>query len=238
MKKIWTKSLPSIYNTWFHGALLQENNYLKYYFFYPSNISPISDITFDIDSGEIINCNQNIDDVQKNKECHNTRKPPKHYSEDDFVFGEYRITHRGEWGYACLKNDKLLWKKSLRGYLYTDIVKNGNRLIFGTAGMGGHFYSLDINSGEIIFDFNTKGTCNFLQINNNIYFAMSKKKNTIIYRIDYDGNVLESLELEGSRDDYDPIALWDKSIYIVTQSPKKDVDWETYYPIVHRIALS
>ena len=78
MKKIWTKSLPSVYNTWFHGALLQENNYLKYYFFYPSNIFPISDITFDIDSGEIINCNQNIDDVQKNKECHNTRKPPKH----------------------------------------------------------------------------------------------------------------------------------------------------------------
>ena len=67
MKKIWSKSLPSIYNTWFHGALLQENNYLKYYFFYPSNIFPISDITFDIDSGEIINCNQNIDDVQKKR---------------------------------------------------------------------------------------------------------------------------------------------------------------------------
>ena len=67
MKRIWSKSLPSIYNTWFHGALLQENNYLKYYFFYPSNIFPISDITFDIDSGEIINCNQNIDDVQKKR---------------------------------------------------------------------------------------------------------------------------------------------------------------------------
>ena len=142
MRKLWTKSLPSVYNTWFHGALLQENNYLKYYFFYPSNISPISDITF------------------------------------------------------------------------------------------------DINSGEIIFDFNTKGTCNFLQVNRNIYFAMSKKKRTIIHRIDYDGNILDSLELEGTRDDYDPLALWDESIYIVTQSPKRDVDRETYYPIVHRIALS
>ena len=26
-------------------------------------------------------------------------------------------------------------------------------------------------------------------------------------------------------------------IYIVTQLRKKEVDWETYYPIVHRIAL-
>ena len=96
---------------------------------------------------------------------------------------------------------------------------------------------MDINSGEIIFDFNTKGTCTFLQVNNSIYFAMSKKKTTIVYRIDHDGNILESLELEGSRDDGEPLALWDESIYIVTHLKKREVDWETYYPVVHRIAL-
>lgn len=237
MKHLWGKSLPSIYNTWFHGALIKEDQTLKYYFFYPSNIAKISDVLFDVDNGEIIACNQNLDDVSKNKELYTTRKPPQHYSEDDFIFGEYRITHQGEWGYACFKNDKLLWKKSLRGYLYTDIIKNNDQIIFGTAGMGGHFYSLDINSGEIIFDFNTKGTCNFLQVNNDIYFAMSKKKTTVIYRIDYNGNILDSLELEGTRDDYDPLVLSDDSIYIVTQLRKKEVDWETYYPIVHRITL-
>ncbi len=237
MKHLWTKSLPSIYNTWFHGALVKEDRCLKYHFFYPSNIANISDIAFDIDNGEIIGYNQNSDDVSKTNALYTTRKPPQHYSEDDFVFGEYRITHRGEWGYACFKNDKLLWKKSLRGYLYTDIIKNNDRIIFGTAGMGGHFYSLDINSGETIFDFNTKGTCNFLQINNDIYFAMSKKKTTVICRIDYDGNVWDSLELEGARDDLDPLVLSDGSMYIVTQLRKKEVDWETYYPVVHRIAL-
>ena len=237
MKHLWKKSLPSIYNTPFHGALIKNDQTLKYYFFYPSNIAQISDITFDVDNGEIIGCNQNYDEGPKNKEIYTTRKPPKHYSEDDFVFDEYRITHQGEWGYACFQNDKLLWKKSLRGYLYTDIIKNNDQIIFGTAGMGGHFYSLNINSGEIIFDFNTKGTCNFLQVNNDIYFAMSNKKTTSICRIDYDGNVLDSLEIEGARDDYDPLTLLDDSIYIVTHLRKKGVDWETYYPIVHRIAL-
>ena len=67
---------------------------------------------------------------------------------------------------------------------------------------------------------------------------MSQKETTVIYRIDYDGNILDSLEIEGARDDYNPLALSDDSIYIVTHLRKKEVDWETYYPIVHRIALS
>ena len=68
MKHLWGKSLPSIYNTWFHGALIKEDQTLKYYFFYPSNIAKISDVLFDVDNGEIIACNQNLDDVSKNKE--------------------------------------------------------------------------------------------------------------------------------------------------------------------------
>ncbi len=237
MKSLWKKSLPSIYNTFFHGTLIKEGRYLKYYFFYPSDIAKISDVLFDIENGEIIGYNQNQEDALKIKDLYTARSTPRYYSDDDFVFGEYRITHQGEWGYACFKNGKLLWKKSLRGYLYTDIIKYNDRIIFGTSGMGGHFYSLDINSGEIIFDFNTKGTCNFLQINDFFYFAISKKKTTVLYKIDVDGIVLDSLELEGPRDDCDPIVLLDNSIFIVTQLRKKDVDWETYYPIVHSIAL-
>lgn len=233
MKHIWTKRFPDIYNGWFHGALIKEDLYLKYYFFYPSNIAQISDLTLHLDNGELISYNQDPEEAAKYKELYYTSK---HY-DGDFVFGEYRITHHGQWGYACFKEDKLLWKKSLRGYLYTDIIKNGNQIIFGTAGMGGHFYSLNIDSGDIVFDFNTKGTCKFLQIDNDIYFAMSQKKNTVIYRIDYNGNVLDSLEVEGTRNDENPFMASDNSIYIVTSRRKKEVDWETYYPIVHRIAL-
>ena len=237
VKHIWTKELPEIYNTWFYGALIKEDMHLKYYFFHPSNIAKISDLSLYIDNGEIISVTKNPDDAEKNQELYSTRKPPKHYGEDDFVFGEYRITHHGQWGYACFKADQLLWKKSLRGYLYTDIIKIHNRIIFGTAGMGGHFYSLDIDSGEIVFDFNTKGTCQFLQVNDNLYFAMTQKKNTVIYKIDYDGNILDSLEVSGSRADYDPFVLADNSIYIVTNRKKREVNWQTYYPLVHRIEL-
>lgn len=240
MKQLWKRDLPSLTNTWstpFQGALIKEDQCLKYYFFHPSH-AKLSSIAFDDQSGEIISCDGNINNGLKNEELYSDRKPPKHYSEDDFVFEAYRIAHQGEWGYICTKNNELLWKKSLRGYLYTDIIKHGDRIVFGTAGLGGHLYSLDINSGEIVFDFNTKGTCTFLQANNSFYFALSKKKCTDIYRIDYDGNVLGSLELEGLRDDYDcPLALWDQSIYVVTMRKKIEGKLKKFTPILNCIEL-
>ncbi len=241
MKQIWKTVLPFLavndVTSSFRGALVKEGERLKYYLFY-GNTAGVSSITFDSQSGEEVSCDGSVTDTLKNQELYAIRKPPKHYSEDDFVFSEYRIAHMGEWGYVCTKNDEVLWKKSLRGYLYTDIIRNGNRIVFGTAGQGGHFYSLDINTGEIVFDFNTKGTCAFLQANDSFYFSVDKKKSTDIYRIDYDGNMLETLEIEGIADDYDfPLTLWDQSIYVVSALEKKKEGRPIFTPVVNRIDL-
>lgn len=241
MKQIWKTALPflSVYDVTgaFRGALVKEGECLKYYLFY-GNTAGMSAITLDIKSGEQIDCDESVSNTIKNKELYPIRKPPKHYSEDDFVFDEYRIAHKGEWGYGCTKNGDVLWKKSLKGYLYTDIIKVGDRIILGTAGQGGHFYSLDINTGELVFDFNTKGTCAFLQANDSFYFSVIKKKSTDIYRIDYDGNVLETLEIEGIANDYDfPLTLWDQSIYVISVLEKKKEGRPILTPVVNRIDL-
>ena len=240
MKLIWKTVLPFFTDTdalKCTGALIKENQCLKYYFFRTFS-TKLSSMTFDILNGEVIECDENINKNLENEELYGKRKPPKHYSEDDFVFDEYRIAHMGEWGYICTKNNEVLWKKSLRGYLYTDIIKVGDRIVFGTDGYGGHFYSLDINSGEIIFDFNTKGTSSFLQANNSFYFSLNKRKSSEVYRIDYDGNILDSIELEGVRNDYSyPLALCDQSIYAVTLIKKVKGTYEEFTPVVNRIDL-
>ena len=124
-------------------------------------------VSFDAQNGQII-------DYRKDGKINKKSSTEKHNSHDltldDFIFGEYTISHYGEWGYMCKKNGQLLWKKSLKGYLYTEIVLNQNNIVFGTAGQGGHFYSLNIDTGDIIFDFNTKGTSKYFDANNSYYF--------------------------------------------------------------------
>ena len=182
MKQLWKNTLPLLTKTspiYYQGALVKENQFLKYYFF--SSFLELSEITFDNAIGTQIGCESNLEDIPQNERLYYTRKPPEHYELDDFVFGDYTIIHKGEWGYVCTKNNNVLWKKSLRGYLYTDIIRKDNRIIFGTSGYGGHFYCLDIDSGEIVFDFNTKGTSAFFHANDSFYFPSRKNKTTNIY---------------------------------------------------------
>ncbi len=236
MKRIWQKRLLSLTRTsptYYQGTIVKENQNLKYYFF--SSLADWSEIILDSETGEQIGCKTDLAAVLENERIYSTRKPPEHYVCDDFVFNEYIISHHGEWGYVCTKNNRVLWERALKGYLYTDIIKNNDKIAFGTSGYGGHFYSLNIDSGEIIFDFNTKGTSTFFCENDSFYFASRNKKSTDIYRIDFDGNVLDTVELEGIYyDTYCPISMCDQSMYIVTLVEGKEGNLT---PILNRIDL-
>ena len=97
----------------------------------------IRSVSFDTQTGQIITHSK---DGKIQKKHRTDSYSSHHLSCDDFVFGEYTISHYGEWGYACKKNGQLLWKKSLKGYLYTEIILDRGNIVFGTAGQGGHFY--------------------------------------------------------------------------------------------------
>jgi outer membrane protein assembly factor BamB len=195
----------------------------------------IKSVSFDAQNGQII-------DYRKDGKINKKSSTEKHNSHDltldDFIFGEYTISHHGEWGYACKKNDQLLWKKSLKGYLYTEIILDRGNIVFGTAGQGGHFYSLNINTGEIVFDFNTRGTSIFFDVNNNYYFCATDKKNTQIYRIDHDGNVLETIEIEGAYYDYECLfEVCDDLLCVMTLKKKRKGYDEIFSPIFYCVQL-
>lgn len=65
------------------------------------------------------------------------QKPEKFYVEAPFRFGELTISHRGQWGYECRREEELLWTFQGRAYLYTDMMQWERNVYFATAGQGG-----------------------------------------------------------------------------------------------------
>ena len=102
-----------------------------------------------------------------------------HLVNDDYVFGDYTISHYKECGFLCKKSGKQIWKVNCRGYLYTDIRLYHDCILFGTDGMGGHFYVIELSTGEIKCDINTHGTKDFIVYNNMVYL-LSRKENKIL----------------------------------------------------------
>ena len=64
---------------------------------------------------------------------------PYFYTDHVFHLPPYEIAHKGEFSYVCSREGHPVWTFRTRGYLYTDIVQYDDAVVFGTAGMGGHF---------------------------------------------------------------------------------------------------
>ena len=87
---------------YYRGAVEREGDALNCYLW--NRVLGINFASFDIQNGRILAHGKG--EIIKNK----TSAPKHNLSVDDFVFGDYTISHYGEWGYMCKKNDRLLWK--------------------------------------------------------------------------------------------------------------------------------
>ncbi len=145
------------------------------------------------------------------------RDEPYFYSEAAFAFDEYEIRHRGERSFICLRDGKEAWRCRLQGYLYTDMVRydlpiDGSDppateavIVFGTAGMGGHFMGLRLADGSPRFDLNTRGTDRYLYDRTRFFVPVGKRGGGIA-AVSADGSV-EMAPLAGYAFDHLPICL-------------------------------
>ena len=240
MKLIWQNKFEGFDVTrtsplYYRCSVERDASALNCYYF--DNGLGITETSFGLHNGQILTWGTD-GNTKEYEERYQKKYEPCHFELDDFVFGEYTISHYGQWGYMCKKNEKLLWKKSLKGYLYTDIIVNQSNIVFGTAGQGGHFYSLNIDTGEIVFDFNTKGTSVFYQVNNSFYFCSTDNKSTQILRIDYSGNILEKIEIEGAYyDGYSLFSLCEDVLCVITLKKTRKDKFEFFSPIFNCIQL-
>lgn len=147
----------------------------------------------------------------------------EHLVEDSFVFDEYQISHKGEWGYSCKKDGVEIWQFSGRGYLYTDILRIYDKIFFGTAGFGGYFYILNLSTGNPILSLRTGGTTVIKQRGDlfYIYTGVGKRKSKLACINASDGRILEDIELPGIASCESVLELHENSIYTVTFQYKK-----------------
>ena len=241
MKLLWENRFDNFDLTrtsplYYIGAFVKEKEDVLNCYFFGIDLG-ITEISFDIQSGNVLSFGKegNTDEYE---ERYVEKHSFYHFECDDFIFGDYRISHFGEWGFTCHKNNKLIWKKSFKGYLYTDMILNQGNVVFGTAGQGGHFYSVDIETGEIVFDFNTKGTSKFFKSNSHYYFCSTDKNSTQILNIDYAGNILKNIEVEGVYyNTYCPFNLCDDLLCVMTLKKKRKGNLELFTPILHCLQI-
>ena len=152
------------------------------------------------------------------------RKPsPEHFVEDSFVLNEYQVRHKGEWGYICQKDGQDIWTFGGRGYLYTDMQREGDNLYFGTAGAGGYFYILNIHTGVPILSLRTGGTTVIQRRGSHayLYTGVGQRKSQLICVDLISGSILDEIELPGIASDRSALGMRENHVYTITFTYKK-----------------
>ena len=143
-------------------------------------------------------------------------RPLAYYVTDPQSLGEYTILHKDNWGYICMKEDEKLWEFNGRAYLYTDMMRWKDRLFFGTAGQGGYFYVLDLNTGVPLASIKTGGTRRIVQVDNLCYILRREKRTQLVCVDLSDGRIVSQCDLPGKSSVDSAIAMIDNRIHAIT----------------------
>ena len=122
-----------------------------------------------------------------------------HYEDDPFDFDHYRIEHTTSFGYRCrdLRDGKVLWKRSLNGYLYHDMIRvpGTDLILICTAEHGGSVYAVDLPTGEIRYEVKTGGTRHIV-LSETCFYCYRIGKTGELLKVDLQtGTILETAPL-------------------------------------------
>lgn len=116
------------------------------------------------------------------------------------------------------KNQK--WRIKIKGFLYTDILLKNNCLTFGTAGRGGAFYCVELESGKILTEYVNKNASEFEWMNDSI--VLSDTVGNLVQIDPYSGKVLNELKLKDKLL-RTPILVNKDYIYTTLHNKEKDI---------------
>lgn len=113
-----------------------------------------------------------------------------------YNFTDKYITYNQRSTIECFSknSNKLLWKQNIKAYLYTDITIKDHFIFFGTAGKGGAFYTININTGEILVEFNNGDASEYSWNEENI--IIRDKKGNLVKLNSRTGEIINVLKLK------------------------------------------
>ena len=119
------------------------------------------------------------------------------FAKDQYIVGPYLIKKPSEEKYECYRLDSgvFLWKQTLRGYLYHNIILKDDTFIICTAEHGGGVYLLDANTGIIKNVILTKGTRKICIVDNMLYTYVLGEKGKFISFDMNTGSITDQIEL-------------------------------------------
>ena len=145
-----------------------------------------------------------------------TVRPEKYYEEASYPLGEYIIHHKGQCGYMCTKHGSQLWDFAGQAYLYTDMTRWDNRLLFGTAGNSGYFYVLDIDNGKPVATIKTGGTTSYVQ-KNTVCYLLSNTTYAQLLCVDIaTGRTLSQCDIPGIATSNSRLSIEENHIHTIT----------------------
>jgi outer membrane protein assembly factor BamB len=148
--------------------------------------------------------------------------------EDFLIKSQYNFTdiyinynHRSTIECFSKNHNKLLWKQNIKAYLYTDITIKDNLIFFGTAGKGGAFYTIDIDTGKVLLEFNNGDGSEFSWSNENI--LLKDKKGNLVKLNPRTGKIVNVLKLKEKIHFNCPILVNGNKIFTRVYNTKQEV---------------
>ena len=116
---------------------------------------------------------------------------------DGIRFDDYVIEYNKKSTIVCKRfgTNEILWKIKLIGFLYTEIERKGDTIFWGTAGKGGSFYAVDLESGKIITLYRNGDSSNYKWYNDNVVLKSTKGSLSLLNP--YTGKEVSNLDLDG-----------------------------------------
>ena len=131
---------------------------------------------------------------------------------NEYIFEQNTVKYNGRMGLECFDNisGDLIWKHKLKGYIYTKIECKKGCIIFGTAGMGGALYCIELSTGEIKRNISNGGASHYEWLQDTIIITDSKYN---LQQVDpYSNLTLDYLNLKDKMTDYSRIKVQGKRI--------------------------
>lgn len=159
-------------------------------------------------------------------------QPTISISDNVYNFDKFKVRTEYEFGDKYLKHNQLstiecfdkathkkTWTIKIRGYIYTDIELKNNCLLFGSAGKGGAFYCINIDTGRTLAEHINSDSSNYVWQNSSV--ILKDKKGNMQQINPYTGSVLQTLMLKDKLF-YAPILIDKQFIYTTAYNKKSN----------------
>ena len=139
----------------------------------------------------------------------------------EYDFGNKYIKYNQRTTIECFDKtlDNKIWQKTFKGFIYTEIELKNKCILFGTAGKGGAFYCINLDTGQTLTEHINSDSSNYEWQNNSV--ILKDKKGNIQQINPFTGEILQSLILKDKLF-YAPILAYKQYIFTTVYNKKSN----------------